>query len=238
LCLLKKEAQALYFLVATTSKQGQLLPLFDHSPSLYHHRFVPDHRRLIANFFERIISLQFFLFTIKVVAFVEDTEFVAMAALPSSLFPLPEELILDIMEYLPVKSLSKLSAVNRDFYRLASDIRLWKKPYFSKLGPKEDNSRKNNNEGQGQTNNNQGQGPSAASKSFGLFGSQVSQESMAWPTSRLCHVAVVYQGAMYIHGGKLITHSVNNSTNFPPVLVMDLFLKDTILCQILNCLMK
>jgi len=90
---------------------------------------------------------------------------------------LPVEVIYQILDKLPVKMLSIISRVSRIFYNSCQDERLWKKKFikFEKI-TKEEN-------------------PSYP------FESKIRSEVSIFPSSRLCHISVVWGGYMWVHGG-------------------------------------
>lgn len=92
---------------------------------------------------------------------------------------LPEELLAEIVHWLPLKGLASTMQVNRKFHRICRDNRLWRRHQEFPYRLKTDKSREKS--------------------SVGTWLSNIKGEKA--PLARLCHTAIVYCGFMYIHGG-------------------------------------
>lgn len=90
---------------------------------------------------------------------------------------LPEELVLEILQWLPAKSLVNMLQVSKGFYRIGMEKQLWLEhqdfPYRLQL--KQKNGEKTS------------------------WSAVVFQDNA--PPARLCHTAVIYGNSMYINGG-------------------------------------
>lgn len=85
---------------------------------------------------------------------------------------LPEEIIFQILEQVPPRDLARMSVTDHTMHRICHDDRLWKNKFPLPV------------------------------KAFNPY-ETLSQDddSQSYPSSRLCHAAVVWGDCMYVHGG-------------------------------------
>jgi len=106
---------------------------------------------------------------------------------------LPEELLVEIVHWLPLRSLATTMQVNRKFQRICRDDRLWRRhrefPYRLK---------------------------SEVPREKSAVGTWIATtiKGQKQPEPRLCHTAVVYCGHMYVQGGHT---TMPNSQNFDSI---------------------
>jgi N-acetylneuraminic acid mutarotase len=106
------------------------------------------------------------------------------------------EVIHQILEKLPVRTLSVVSRVSRVLYNSCQDERLWRKEIIKCEQPKKGFSPP----------------PSPMSSPSGSPMMEESEVAYVTPTSRLCHIAVTWGGYMWIHGGHN-THADSQTFN-------------------------